>query len=206
MRLQGVISASCVLAGVVWHVLGLSPAHHFTTRHPRPAPRVARAGSSSHQQRRYTGRRFSSTGEGEDGEFSSITCDLAILGAGPVGVSAALKAAELGKRVVLVDDPECSGALLKDGEDLSLGGPTGLFSKALRDTSKRISVSTLRGGWHDSSVRTLRLIHMPRSPHTHMHHQAQLHEPHPLHAPVFLPPHTRAVLYLSFFSFLFFCV
>ena len=74
-----------------------------------------------------------------------VDFDLVVLGAGPVGVSAALAAAELGKRVCLVDAPAFSGALMKDGEDLSLGGPTGLFSKALRDTSKRISVSTLRG-------------------------------------------------------------
>ena len=71
--------------------------------------------------------------------------DLVVLGAGPVGVSAALAAADLGKRVCLVDAPSYSGALMKDGEDLSVGGPTGLFSKALRDTSKRLSVSTLRG-------------------------------------------------------------
>ena len=31
------------------------------------------------------------------------------------------------------------------GEDLSIGGPTALFSKALRDTGKRISVSSLKG-------------------------------------------------------------
>ncbi len=33
----------------------------------------------------------------------------------------------------------------RSGEDLSFGGPTGLFSKALRDTGKRISVSSLKG-------------------------------------------------------------
>lgn len=39
------------------------------------------------------------------------------------------------------------------GDDLSLGGPTGLFSKALRDTSKRIKVSTLRGmGLREDSI------------------------------------------------------
>jgi len=39
------------------------------------------------------------------------------------------------------------------GEDLSIGGPTGLFSKALRDTGKRISVSSLKGmGLRDDSV------------------------------------------------------
>ena len=38
-------------------------------------------------------------------------------------------------------------------EDLSIGGPTGLFSKALRDTGKRIKVSTLRGmGLREDSV------------------------------------------------------
>ena len=71
--------------------------------------------------------------------------DLIVLGAGPVGVSAALAAAELDKRVLLVDAPAYSGALMKKNEDLSIGGPTGLFSKALRDTSKRLSVATLRG-------------------------------------------------------------
>lgn len=81
------------------------------------------------------------SGGGED----NPVYDLVVLGAGPVGVSAALASAELGKRVCLVDAPSYSGALLKGREDLSLGGPTGLFSKALRDTSKRLSVSTLRG-------------------------------------------------------------
>lgn len=96
--------------------------------------------------------------------------DLVVLGAGPVGVSAALAAADLGKRVCLVDAPAYSGALLKDGEDLSLGGPTGLFSKALRDTSKRLSVSTLRGMgiseksiWSEVCCATPRM-HTPRSP------------------------------------------
>ena len=57
--------------------------------------------------------------------------DLAIVGAGPVGTSAALRAAELGKSVALIDAPEFSGALsAADGEDLSFGAPSGLFSKA----------------------------------------------------------------------------
>ena len=39
------------------------------------------------------------------------------------------------------------------GEDLSIGGPTGLFSKALRDAGKKISVTTLRGmGLREESV------------------------------------------------------
>jgi hypothetical protein len=66
-----------------------------------------------------------------------------------VGVSAALRAARHPylKNVVLIDAPRASGMLMDErtGEDLSLGGPTGLFSKALRDTGKRISVSSLKG-------------------------------------------------------------
>ena len=75
--------------------------------------------------------------------------DLAIIGAGPVGVSAALLAARSphNKNVILIDAPRASGALMNEatGEDLSIGGPTGLFSKALRDTGKRISVTSLKG-------------------------------------------------------------
>lgn len=75
--------------------------------------------------------------------------DLAVIGGGPVGVSAALQAARapFSKKVVLIDAPRASGALMNEatGEDLSLGGPTGLFSKALRDAGKKISVSSLKG-------------------------------------------------------------
>jgi len=74
-----------------------------------------------------------------------------------VGVSAALQAARspFGKKVVLIDAPRASGALMNEatGEDLSLGGPTGLFSKALRDAGKKISVSSLKGmGLRDDSI------------------------------------------------------
>jgi len=80
--------------------------------------------------------------------------DLAIVGAGPVGTSAALRAVELGKSVALIDSPEFSAALMAgDGEDLSFGAPSGLFSKALRDTSKKVSVQTLRQmGLDDTSI------------------------------------------------------
>ena len=74
--------------------------------------------------------------------------DLAIIGAGPVGVQAAIVAATTEKkRVVLIDAPRASGQLMNEAinEDLSIGGPTGLFSKALRDAAKRIKVPTLRG-------------------------------------------------------------
>ena len=82
--------------------------------------------------------------------------DLAVIGAGVVGVQAALTAVQDDptRRVVLIDAPAASGALSSpEGQDLSLGAPTGLFSKALRDTSKRINVQTLRGmGLREDSV------------------------------------------------------
>lgn len=75
--------------------------------------------------------------------------DLAIVGGGVVGVQAALtaSAAPLNKKICLIDAPRASGMLMNEetGEDLSLGAPTGLFSKALRDTSKTINVASLRG-------------------------------------------------------------
>ena len=82
--------------------------------------------------------------------------DLAVIGAGPVGVQAAITAAGAAKkRVVLIDAPRASGQLMNEqtNEDLSIGGPTGLFSKALRDAAKRIKVSNLRGmGLRDDSI------------------------------------------------------
>jgi NAD(P) transhydrogenase len=88
---------------------------------------------------------------------TSTTFDLVIIGAGPVGVQAALAAASapFNKKVCLIDAPRASGMLMNEatGEDLSLGGPTGLFSKALRDTSKQIRVASLRGmGLREESV------------------------------------------------------
>ena len=93
-------------------------------------------------------------------------------------------------RVLLIDSPKASGALrdspsasvttkssinsndnsdepiiiTEDPADLSLGGPTGLFSKALRDASKRVNVESLRsmglsddGLWGEvlNSIRTV---------------------------------------------------
>lgn len=79
--------------------------------------------------------------------------DLVVVGGGVVGVVAALQTAQGSKRVCLVDAPRESGTLMHQDQDLSLGGPTGLFSKALRDTSKRIKVDTLRGmGLREDSV------------------------------------------------------
>ena len=83
--------------------------------------------------------------------------DLIVVGAGVVGTVAALTAAQapFNKRVLLIDAPLASAALMntKTNEDLSIGAPSGLYSKALRDTSKRIQVSTLRGmGLREDSV------------------------------------------------------
>lgn len=82
--------------------------------------------------------------------------DLAIIGAGPVGVQAAITAAgKAKKKVVLIDAPGASGQLInkETNEDLSIGGPTGLFSKALRDAAKRIKVPNLRGmGLREDSI------------------------------------------------------
>jgi len=111
--------------------------------------------------------------------------DLIVIGAGPVGVKAAILAAttylnpptststftatstknnrinqsstsSTKKRVALIDAPLASGALFhesKPNRDLSIGGPTGLYSKALRDSSKRINVESLRGmGLREDSI------------------------------------------------------
>lgn len=74
------------------------------------------------------------------------TYDLTVLGAGPTGITAAVKAAQAGRRAIIIDDPGT-------GAKLQVGGPSGLFSKALRDVSKRLNVPTLRSmGMLDSSI------------------------------------------------------
>ena len=65
--------------------------------------------------------------------------DVIIVGSGPAGVAAAEKAAFLGRRALLVDDAPCAPNVL----DLTFGAPTGLFSKALRDTAKTLDVDVL---------------------------------------------------------------
>ena len=67
--------------------------------------------------------------------------DLVVVGGGPAGVAGALKGAYLGKKVLLVDKPK---AVPEDGGlDFFFGGPTGLFSKALRDCAKAYDVVSL---------------------------------------------------------------
>lgn len=68
--------------------------------------------------------------------------DLVVIGGGPVGVAAALKAATLGRRAVLVDKPRVQPT--EDGLDIAFGGPTGLFGKSLREAGKCIDVSSLQ--------------------------------------------------------------
>ena len=113
----------------------------------------AAAGTSLHAA-------FASVQDGEDSDGPALAhsyeYDLAVIGAGPVGVQAAIVAATTAKKnVILIDAPRASGQLMNEetNEDLSIGGPTGLFSKALRDAAKRIKVPTLRGmGLREDSI------------------------------------------------------
>ena len=65
--------------------------------------------------------------------------DVVIVGGGPAGVAGRAKAAFLGRRALLVDNATCAPTEL----DLTFGAPTGLFSKALRDTAKTMDVGLL---------------------------------------------------------------
>jgi NAD(P) transhydrogenase len=76
--------------------------------------------------------------------------DVVIIGGGPVGVSAAVKAAVLGHRCIIVDKPKL--APKPCGLDASFGGPTGLWSKALRDTGKHVDVPALQSMHLDDDV------------------------------------------------------
>mmetsp|Transcript_21491 Transcript_21491/g.67425 ORF Transcript_21491/g.67425 Transcript_21491/m.67425 type:complete len:556 (+) Transcript_21491:28-1695(+) len=73
--------------------------------------------------------------------------DVIVIGGGPVGARAAIRAGELGKKALLCDGSARS--------ETAFGGPTGLFSKALRDTAKRVSVSAYRSlGLDDDAIWT----------------------------------------------------
>lgn len=76
--------------------------------------------------------------------------DVVVIGAGPAGVAAAVQAAFFGRRALLVDDPAGLDAHILD---LGFGAPTGLFSKALRDSAKSIDVGARRAaGASDSEI------------------------------------------------------
>jgi len=76
--------------------------------------------------------------------------DLVVIGGGPAGVAGALKAAQMGKRVLLVDKPKAAPEA--GGLDFGFGGPTGLFSKALRDVGKNLDIKTLESMMMDNNV------------------------------------------------------
>lgn len=76
--------------------------------------------------------------------------DVIVIGGGPAGVAAVLKAACLGRRALIIDKPKM--APIEGGLDVSFGGPTGLFSKALRDAGREIDVQSLQALGLDSDV------------------------------------------------------
>lgn len=78
--------------------------------------------------------------------------DLVVIGGGPAGVAGAIKAAQMGRRAILIDKPKFDAGVLPNGLDLFFGGPTGLFSKALRDCAKTTNVAALRAQDMDSDV------------------------------------------------------
>lgn len=78
------------------------------------------------------------------------TYDLVVVGGGPAGVAGAVKAAQLGKRVLIVDKPKAAPA--GGGLDFGFGGPTGLFSKALRDVGKTLDIDSLHAMGLDNDV------------------------------------------------------
>ena len=76
--------------------------------------------------------------------------DLIVIGGGPAGVAGALKAAQLGKRTLVVDRPKL--APVEGGLDYGFGGPTGLFSKAMRDVGKTLDIKSLEMMGIDNDV------------------------------------------------------
>ena len=78
--------------------------------------------------------------------------DLVVIGGGPAGVAGAIKAAQMGRRAILIDKPKFDAGILPSGLDLFFGGPTGLFSKALRDSAKNTNVAAMRAQHMDSDV------------------------------------------------------
>lgn len=73
--------------------------------------------------------------------------DLVVLGGGPTGLTAALTAADAGLNVAIIDGTPAG--------QVQFSGPTGLFSKALRDSAKRVNVRTLREmGMLDTAIFT----------------------------------------------------
>ena len=78
--------------------------------------------------------------------------DLVVIGGGPAGVAGAIKAAQMGRRAIIIDKPKFEDGILPNGLDLFFGGPTGLFSKALRDSAKSTNVSAMKAQNMDNDV------------------------------------------------------
>ena len=78
--------------------------------------------------------------------------DLVVIGGGPAGVAGAVKAAQMGRRAILIDKPKFNAGVLPNGLDLFFGGPTGLFSKALRDSAKNTNVAAMKAQKMDNDV------------------------------------------------------
>jgi len=76
--------------------------------------------------------------------------DLVVIGGGPAGVAGALKAAYMGRRALIIDCPKLAPD--RRGIDPSFGGPTGLFSKALRDVGKTLDIKALLAQGLDNDV------------------------------------------------------
>ena len=71
--------------------------------------------------------------------------DVVVVGGGPVGVKGALHASTLGLHALLID--------ATPPQQFQLTGPTGLFSKALRDAALKVDVAVLRQmGIGDSAI------------------------------------------------------
>lgn len=71
--------------------------------------------------------------------------DLVVVGGGPVGITAALRAASLGRTSILID--------ATPPRLFQFTGPTGLYSKALRDSALRIDVGVLKSmGISDEAI------------------------------------------------------
>lgn len=93
-----------------------------------------------------------------DREELSKPYNCIVLGGGPAGVEGALRAAYYGQRVLLVDKPKAAPA--GGGLDWGFGAPTGLFSKALRDTAKTLDIETLRAQGMDDDVIWMQIQNM----------------------------------------------
>ena len=78
--------------------------------------------------------------------------DLVVIGGGPAGIAGAIKAAQMGRRALVIDKPKFAAGVLPNGLDLFFGGPTGLFSKALRDAAKNTNVASMTSQGMDRDV------------------------------------------------------